>query len=90
MSFIQKFRSQNYYYEIIEKAQNERETDEAIEKIDSLLSSKTEEEQKQIWEHLYNQYKQISCFESLDNQHFYKLMSYKKQQLVNKLQGKKQ
>lgn len=89
MSFIQELKDQKHYYEMLENTKNKKEIDEAIEKIDSLLLSKTEGARKRIWNYLYEQYKQIPLLESLDNQHFYELMAYKKQQLETKLQGKK-
>ncbi|UXN37996.1 hypothetical protein N8E87_05960 [Avibacterium paragallinarum] len=89
MSLTQE-QDKKHYSKMLENAQNEKEVDEIIEKIDSLLSFETEDTKKSIWNYLYSQYELIPCFESLDNQHFYKLMAYKKQQLATKVQDKKQ
>lgn len=93
MSLLKKYLNnieQNEKYKaLLENAKNEKEINDAIDKIESEISSKTREEQLKIWENLRKEFELLPANESLDNGRFYALMKLKKEKISAKLTNKR-
>lgn len=86
--YLNNIEQNGKYKALLENAKNEKEINDAIDKIESEISSKTREEQLKIWESLRKAFELLPANESLDNGHFYALMKLKKEKISAKLTNK--
>lgn len=86
--YLNNIKQNDKYKALLENAQNEKEINNAIDKIESDISSKTREDQLKTWRILYKAYELLPTNESLDNGNFYALMKLKKEKISAKLTNK--
>ncbi|RMW85665.1 hypothetical protein [Aggregatibacter aphrophilus] len=86
--YLNNIKQNDKYKALLENAQNEKEINNAIDKIESDISSKTREDQLKTWRILYKAYELLPTNESLDNGSFYALMKLKKEKISAKLTNK--
>lgn len=86
--YLNNIKQNDKYKALLENAQNEKEINNAIDKIESDISSNTREDQLKTWRILYKAYELLPTNESLDNGHFYALMKLKKEKISAKLTNK--
>ncbi|WP_109077444.1 hypothetical protein [Aggregatibacter kilianii] len=86
--YLNDIKQNDKYKALLENAKNEKEINDAIDKIESDISPKTKEEQLKTWKSLYKAYELLPANESLDNGNFYALMKLKKEKISAKLTNK--